>query len=87
MPNFEGPHQQIGLRLFQIIFISLDYTRLFTIIYDYLRLFHCENSNDYFTLLHYLQKDDYFTYFTTIISLIFFGTYYCDYCDYEHYIY
>ena len=32
-------HQQIGLRLFQIIFISIDYTRLFTIIADYFRLF------------------------------------------------
>ncbi len=64
-------------------FISIDYTRLFTIMHDYLRLFHCENPNDYSTLLHYLQKDDYSTYCTTIISLIFSGTYYCDYCDYS----
>ncbi len=78
-----GFHQQIGLRLFQIIFISIDYTRLFTIMHDYLRLFHCENPNDYSTSLHYLQKDDNSTYCTTFIPLIFFGTYYCDYCDYS----
>ncbi len=64
-------------------FISIDYTRLFTIMHDYLRLFHCENPNDYSTLLHYLQKDDYSTYCTMIISLIFSGTYFCDYCDYS----
>jgi hypothetical protein len=31
-------HQQIGLRLFPIIFISIDSRRLFTIISDYFRL-------------------------------------------------
>jgi hypothetical protein len=57
-----------------------------------LRLFFCKklnfNLNDSGNpghdtrLLHYLQKDDYFTYSTTIISLIIFGIYYGDYCYY-----
>ena len=87
-PGFQMPplapslHQQIELRLYAIMFFSIDYTRLCTIISDYTRLFYYKNSNDYTRLFHYLTKDDYFTYFTTIISLIFFGTYYCDYCDY-----
>ncbi len=76
-------HQQIELRLYAIMFFSIDYTRLCTIISDYTRLFYYKNSNDYTRLFHYLTKDDYFTYFTKIISLIFFGTYYCDYCDYK----
>ena len=75
-------YQQTGVRLLQIVFISKDYTHYLTIIRDYLRLLFCKNPNDYFRLLHYLRKDDYFTYCTTIISIIFFSIYYCDYCDY-----
>jgi hypothetical protein len=66
----------------RLCFFSIDYTRLCTIISDYTRLFYFKNSNDYMRLFHYLTKDDYFTYFTTIIFLIFFGTYSCDYCNY-----
>ena len=80
--QFADGHQQIELRLYAIMFFSIDYTRLCTIISDYTRLFYYKNSNDYTRLFHYLTKDDYFTYFTTIISLIFFRTYYCNYCDY-----
>ena len=62
---------------------------LYDLYQDHLRLYHdysdyfLQNfNNDYTRLLHYLQKDDYFTYCTTIISLIVFGIYYCDYCNY-----
>ncbi len=37
-------HQQTGLRLFPIIFISTYYTRLFPIISDYFRLFYCKTQ-------------------------------------------
>ena len=80
---YNDHHQQTQLQLYAIVFFSIDYTRLCTIISDYTRLFYFKKSNDYTRLFHYLTKDDYFTYFTTIISLIFFGTHYCDYCDYR----
>jgi hypothetical protein len=76
--------------LYAIIFISIDYMRLFTIISDYTRLFYYQNPNDYTQLLHHLPKDDYFTYFTTIISL-FFSAYIIAIIvimqDYVHYFY
>ncbi len=75
-------HQQIGVRLFLIIFICIDYTPYIKIICDYILIipmFFLQNFNDYTRLMHYLQNDDYFTYFTTIIPLIVFGIYYCYY--------
>jgi hypothetical protein len=60
-PEWPGPcspHQQIELRLYAIMFFSIDYTRLCTIIADYMRLFYYKNSNDYTRLFHYLTKDD-----------------------------
>ncbi len=71
LSNHAGIHQQIELRLYAIMFFSIDKTRLCTIILDYTRLFYFEKSNDYTLLFHYLTKDDYLNYFTTIISLIF----------------
>ncbi len=50
------------------------FNRLYAIFHDYFRLYVIillQHPNDYTRLLHYLTKDDYFTYFTTIISLIF----------------
>ena len=46
-------------------------------------LFFCKCPDYYFSLFHYLQKDYYFTYDTSIISLIFFVIYYCFYCYYN----
>ena len=40
-------------------------------------LFFCKCPDYYFSLFHYLQKDYYFTYDTSIISLIFFVINYC----------
>ena len=76
-------HQQTGVRLFRIIFISIDYTTYVAIMSRLLRLCFCKNPNDYSRLLHYLKKGDYFTYGTAIISLILFGLYYIDYCYYH----
>jgi len=76
-------HQQTGVRLFRIIFISIDYTTYVAIMLRLLRLCFCKNPNDYSRLLHYLKKDDYCTYGTAIISLILFGLYYIDYCYYH----
>ena len=53
-----------------------DYVAIIAIIF-------LQKPNRLFTLLHYLQKDDYCTCGTTIISLIFFGIYYSDYCYYH----
>jgi hypothetical protein len=65
----------------------MDYTTYVKIICDYFSIIaniFCKNLNDYSTLLlhYYHQKDDYFTYCTTIVSLIVFGIYYGDYFYY-----
>ncbi len=65
-------HQQIGLRLYAIMFISIDYTRLFTNLYDYIRLYPIILLQIPKRLYAIISKDDYFTYCTTIISLFFF---------------
>ena len=83
--KFRAWFQQIGVRLFLIIFISMDYTtyiKIIAIISRLFRLFFCKNFHDYTRLLHYLQKDDCFTYCNTIISLIVFGIYSGDYLYY-----
>ncbi len=57
------------------MFISIDYTRIFTIIYDYVRLFaiillHWQKPKRLYAITS-ISKDDYFTHCTTIISLFF----------------
>jgi hypothetical protein len=80
-------HEQIKLRLYSIVLISIDYTHYRTIIYDHFRLFSIillqkpkrllyaiiafSPKRRLFHLLHY----DYFTY-------LFRHIYYCTYCEY-----
>ena len=57
----------------------MDFTTYVKIVCDYfstIAIIFFKNLNDYTRLLHYLQKDDYCTYCTTIISLVVFGIYY-----------
>jgi hypothetical protein len=77
------PHQQTGVLLFHIIFISLYYTYYETIIYHYdtiISLFFLQMSRLLFFIISLSQKDYYFTYDTSIISLIFININYCYYC-------
>ena len=58
-------------------------TLLFPIMTLLYHLFFCKCQDYYFSLFHYLQKDYYITYDTSIISLIFICIYYCCYCYYH----
>ena len=58
-------------------------TLLFPIMTLLYHLFFCKCQDYYFSLFHYLQKDYYITYDTSIISLIFICIYYCYYCYYH----
>ncbi len=69
-----------------IIFDYFYFHGLYDLYQDYcdyisiIPIIFCKNFHDYTRLLHYLQKDDCFTYCNTIISLIVFGIYSGDYC-------
>ncbi len=79
-------HQQTGVLLYHIIFISVYYTHYDTIIFHYdtiMSLFVCKRPDYYFSLFHYLQNYYYFTYDTSIISLIFISINYCYYYTYD----
>ena len=58
-------------------------TLLFTIMTLLYHLFFCKCPDYYFSLFHYPKKDYYFTYDTSIISLIFINIHYCYYCNYH----
>ena len=58
-------------------------TLLFSIMTLLYHLFFCKRPDYYFSLFHYLQKDYYFTYDTSIISLIFISINYCYYFTYD----
>jgi hypothetical protein len=58
-------------------------TLLFSTMTLLYHLFFCKCQDYYFSLFHYLQKDYYITYDTSIISLIFICIYYCYYCYYH----
>ena len=58
-------------------------TLLFFIMTLLNHFFFCKRPGYYFSLFHYLQKDNYFTYDTSIISLIFISINYCYYCYYH----
>ncbi len=57
-------------------------TLLFSIMTLLYHLFFCKRPDYYFSLFHYLQKDYYFTYDTSIISLIFISINYWCYFNY-----
>ena len=63
-----------------IIFIMTLLCPIMTLLYH---LFFCRCPDYYFSLFHYHQKDYYFTYDTSIISLIFSVIHYCYYCYYN----
>ena len=58
-------------------------TLLFTIMTLLYHLFFCKCPDYYFSLFHYPKKDYYFTYDTSIISLIFISINYCYYYNYH----
>ena len=80
-------HQQIGVLLYHIIFISLYYTHYDTIISHYdtiISLIFLQMSRLLVFIISIAPKKDYyFTYDTSIISLIFFRIDYCYYCYYH----
>ncbi len=58
-------------------------TLLFTIMTLLYHLFFCKCPDYYLSLFHYPKKDYYFTYDTSIISIIFLNINYCYYCYYH----
>ncbi len=74
----------ITLFLFRYIMrIMTNMTLLFSIMALLYHLLFCKCPDYYFSLFHYLQKDYYFTYDTSIFSLIFIRLNYCYYCNYH----
>ena len=71
------------ITLFLFCYIIRIMTLLFPIMTLLYHLFFCKCQDYYFSLFHYLQKDYYITYDTSIISLIFIRIYYCYYCYYH----
>ena len=69
--------------LFLFRYIIRIMTLLFTIMTLLYHLFFCKCPDYYFSLFHYPKKDYYFTYDTSIISLIFININYCYYCYYH----
>ena len=71
------------ITLFLFRYIIRIMTLLFSIMTLLHHLFFCKRPDYYFSLFHYLQKDYYFTYDTSIISLIFISINYGYYYNYN----
>ncbi len=71
------------ITLFLYRYIIRIITLLFSIMTLLYHLSFCKCPDYYFSLFHYLPKDYYFTYDTSIISLIFISINYCYYCNYH----